>query len=135
MYKNILVPIALDHERDTNAALDIARALCADGGKITALNVIDQLPSYATEYLPADHAQNQEDGIANAVAEVVGNASDVQVAVIHGHSGRTIVEYAEDNNADLIVIASHRPGLQDYFLGSTAARVVRHAPCAVHVVR
>ncbi len=135
MYKNILVPIALDHERDTNAALDIARALCADGGKITALNVIDQLPSYATEYLPADHAKNQEDGIANAVSEVVGPAPDVQVAVIHGHSGRTIVEYAEDNNADLIVIASHRPGLQDYFLGSTAARVVRHAPCAVHVVR
>lgn len=135
MYKNIIVPIALDHERDTNGALDIARALCADGGTITALNVIDQLPSYATEYLPADHAVHQEDGVANAVREVVGAAEDVTVAVIHGHSGRTIVEYAEDNSADLIVIASHRPGLQDYFLGSTAARVVRHAPCAVHVVR
>jgi nucleotide-binding universal stress UspA family protein len=135
MYKNILVPIALDHERDTNTALDVARALCVKGGKITALNVIDQLPSYATEYLPVDHAQNQEDGISNAITDVVGGAADVSVAVIHGHSGRTIVEYADDNNVDLIVIASHRPGLQDYFLGSTAARVVRHAPCAVHVVR
>jgi len=36
---------------------------------------------------------------------------------------------------DLIVIASHRPGLKDYFLGSTAGRVVRHSPCAVHVIR
>lgn len=135
MYKNILVPIALDHERDTNAALDVARVLCADGGKITALNVIDQLPSYATEYLPADHQMHQEEGIANAVREAIGSPDGVEVAVIHGHSGRTIVEYAQDNDADLIVIASHRPGLQDYFLGSTAARVVRHAPCAVHVVR
>ncbi len=135
MYKNIIVPIALDHERDTNAALDIARALLADGGTITALNVIDQLPSYATEYLPADHAVHQEEGIANAVSEVVGSAADITVTVIHGHSGRSIVQYAEDNGVDLIVIASHRPGLQDYFLGSTAARVVRHAPCAVHVVR
>ncbi len=135
MYKSILVPIALDHDRDTSAALTIARSLLAEGGKITALNVIDQLPSYATEYLPADHAKTQEDGVANAVSEIVGGTDDVSVAVVHGHSGRTIVEYAEDNGIDLIVIASHRPGLQDYFLGSTAARVVRHAPCAVHVVR
>ena len=37
--------------------------------------------------------------------------------------------------ADCIVIGSHKPGLIDYLLGSTAARVVRHAPCAVHVLR
>ncbi|WP_371932559.1 universal stress protein [Pararhizobium sp. IMCC21322] len=46
-----------------------------------------------------------------------------------------MVEYAESNGVDCIIIASHRPGLQDYFLGSTAARVVRHAHCAVHVIR
>ena len=135
MYKTILVPIALDHERDTGATLGIARALKAEGGRIIALNVIDQLPSYATEYLPADHAKTQELGVSNAVSEIVGGADDVSVAVVHGHSGRTIVDYATDNGVDLIVIASHRPGLQDYFLGSTAARVVRHATCAVHVVR
>jgi nucleotide-binding universal stress UspA family protein len=47
----------------------------------------------------------------------------------------TILETAKEIGADLIVIASHRPGLQDYFLGSTAARVVRHAECAVLVDR
>ena len=36
---------------------------------------------------------------------------------------------------DLIIVASHRPGLQDYFLGSTAAKVVRHAKCSVLVIR
>lgn len=133
MYTNILVPIALDHERDVEAALTIAAALKAEGGKITALNVIDQLPSYATEYLPVDHLQGQSDGVANDMKTLV--AGRAEVAVVHGHSGRTILEYAQDNGADLIVIASHRPGLQDYFLGSTAARVVRHAQCAVHVVR
>lgn len=133
MYKNIIVPIALDHERDVDAALAIGAALKAEGGKITALNVIDLLPSYATEYLPADHLENQTDGVANDIRAVVGDRADV--AVVHGHSGRTILQYADDNNADLIVIASHQPGLQDYFLGSTAARVVRHAKCAVHVVR
>ncbi|MBT8474881.1 MAG: universal stress protein, partial [Alphaproteobacteria bacterium] len=47
----------------------------------------------------------------------------------------TITEYADSHGCDCIIIMSHQPGLQDYFLGSTAARVVRHAHCAVHVMR
>ena len=46
-----------------------------------------------------------------------------------------ILEWAESNKVDCIIINSHKPGLQDYFLGSTAARVVRHAQCSVHVIR
>jgi len=30
---------------------------------------------------------------------------------------------------------AQKEGLSDYLLGSTAARVVRHAPCAMHVFR
>ena len=48
---------------------------------------------------------------------------------------KKILETAEDEGADLIIIASHQPGIQDYFLGSTAARVVRHAQCSVLVTR
>jgi nucleotide-binding universal stress UspA family protein len=55
--------------------------------------------------------------------------------MLKGHIGRTIADYAAEAAVDCIVIGSHRPGLTDYFLGSTAARVVRHAPCAVHVLR
>lgn len=125
----------MDHERDTNAAPNIARALLAVVGMISVLNVIEHLPSYATECLPVDHAIHQAEGIADAVSEVIGAATDIKVAAVHGHSGRSIVEFAGDNGVDLMVIASHRPGLQDCFVGSTAMRAVRHAPCAVHVVR
>ena len=52
-----------------------------------------------------------------------------------GHAYNTILDEAEKSGADLIIIASHRPGLQDYLLGSTAAKVVRHANCSVLVVR
>ncbi|MBT8411941.1 MAG: universal stress protein, partial [Octadecabacter sp.] len=44
-------------------------------------------------------------------------------------------DFATDNSIDCIIMASHQPGLEDYFLGSTAARVVRHAKCSVHVIR
>lgn len=133
MYTNILVPIALDHDRDVETALGVARALLSEGGTITALNVLDMLPSYASEYLPVDHFETQAKDIAQQLHTIVGD--DTKVAVVHGHAGRTIVDYAGEHGMDMIVIASHQPGLQDYFLGSTAARVVRHAPCAVHVLR
>ncbi|MBC58721.1 MAG: universal stress protein [Confluentimicrobium sp.] len=135
MYHHIIVPIALDHGPNTAIALQIARALLADDGKITALHVIEAVPSYVAQYLPEGQEEKTRDAVQTALVAELGGVIDVKPAVVTGHAGRTIVEYAQEHGADCIVIASHRPGLQDYFLGSTAARVVRHATCAVHVVR
>ena len=135
MYKNILVPIALQHERDTGGAMDVAHRLLAEGGQITALHVMEAVPGYASQYLPEGHLESRHAEMQAALKAELGGVMDVKPVVISGHSGRSIVEYAEDHDIDCIVIASHRPGLQDYFLGSTAAHVVRHAGCAVHVVR
>jgi len=135
MYKNILVPIALDHGPKSGEALAVARELLAEGGKITALTVMEAIPPYVSQYLPAEQEARAREETHSALLAELGGAGDVKVCVVTGHAGRTILDYAEEHGMDLIVIASHRPGLQDYFLGSTAARVVRHAPCAVHVVR
>ncbi|ALG90455.1 MULTISPECIES: universal stress protein [Actibacterium] len=135
MYHHIIVPIALDHGPNTATALQIARALLADDGKITALHVIEAVPSYVAQYLPEGQEEKTRDAVQTALVAELGGVIDVKPAVVTGHAGRTIVEYAQEHGVDCIVIASHRPGLQDYFLGSTAARVVRHATCAVHVVR
>jgi nucleotide-binding universal stress UspA family protein len=135
MYKNILVATALDHAHDIAAAFDIARALAAEGASLTALHVLEDIPAYAAQYVPAEQA-----GARHAEAEAqlkadLGGVANVKPVVVSGHPGSTIVEYADDHGIDCIIIASHRPGLQDYFLGSTAGRVVRHAKCAVHVIR
>jgi len=135
MYKNILVPIALDHGRDSNEALKIARVLADEGAKITALHVMEEVPSYVAQYLPEGQMESNEKELKNRLTSELAGAAGVEVAVVAGHAGHTIVDYAAHNEIDCIVVASHRPGLQDYFLGSTAARVVRHAPCAVHVSR
>jgi len=67
-----------------------------------------------------------------AMAEKIPNGhSDV----ISGHAGRTVLDWAYKNDIDCIVIASHRPGMQDLLLGSTATQIVRHAVCSVHVIR
>jgi universal stress protein A len=53
-----------------------------------------------------------------------------------GEPDREIVNVARELEIDLIVIATHGyTGLKHVLLGSTAERVVRHAPCPVFVVR
>ncbi|MFK7817338.1 MAG: universal stress protein [Planctomycetaceae bacterium] len=62
--------------------------------------------------------------------------SDAEIIVMQGDPGTRIVEYAEQVNADLIVIPSHGySGLKRVLLGSTAERVIRHASCPVYVLR
>jgi nucleotide-binding universal stress UspA family protein len=52
-----------------------------------------------------------------------------------GTPWRTLVDTAKRIRADLIVIGSHGYGGLDRLLGTTAAKVVDHAPCSVLVVR
>lgn len=135
MYKNILVPIAFETGRDTMKSIEVAEGLVDEGGAVTALHVIEEIPSYVAQYLPEGQIAANFKEIEDVLTRRLAEHSDISVKVIEGHAGHSIVDYATENKVDCIVIASHRPGLQDLFLGSTAARVVRHAPCSVHVVR
>jgi nucleotide-binding universal stress UspA family protein len=115
--------------------MEIARAILSPGGAITVLTVLEAIPAYVAQYLPADQeSRNRLEMEASLAAEFAGQA-DVTPMVKSGHAAQTILDVAEEGGHDCIVIASHRPGLKDYFLGSTAARVVRHARCSVHVLR
>ncbi len=135
MYKNILVPISFDEGRDSEQAIEIAKYLSDDTGQVTLLHVMEHVPNYAMTYLPEGYIENSLKGLKDELAERASSISGGQSAVITGHSGASIVDYANESGSDLIIIASHRPGMSDYFLGSTAQHVVRHAKCAVHVIR
>ncbi|UYV38551.1 universal stress protein [Rhodobacteraceae bacterium D3-12] len=135
MYKNILVPIAADHDPNTDAALKVARALAGEGATITALTVVETMPGYVASQLPEGQFEKTMAAVTNGLKEDLAGAGDVVIKVIEGHSARSILEFAAKAKIDCIVMASHRPDISDYFLGSTASRVVRHAQCAVHVLR
>lgn len=134
MYKNILIPVVPDHG-NTAEAVEIARAISASGAQLTALTVVELIPSYVATYLPEGQLEKSAAETLTALKADLGGVVDITPRVVSGHSANTILEYAKEHDVDCIVIASHKPGLQDYFLGSTAARVVRHARCAVHVIR
>ena len=134
MYKTILVPIDLSHPELGKKTMAIARKIGGNRSRIVLLSVLEPIPGYVAAELPDGLiGRNLENARAElrSLAEEAGVESDVR----SGHPPVTILETAKEIGADLIVIASHRPGLQDYFLGSTAARVVRHSSCAVFVDR
>jgi len=135
MYKNILVPVAPDHPPNSGRAMEIAETLLDEGGRITALTVVEAIPAYVSQQIPADVMKSNREELEAALKAELGGVKGVSTAVVVGHAATTILDQAEAKDVDCIVIASHRPGLIDYFLGSTAGRVVRHAKCAVHVVR
>ncbi|MEM8580939.1 MAG: universal stress protein [Pseudomonadota bacterium] len=135
MYKNILVAIALDHSPDSGKALDVAHLLADESAEITALNVLEEIPTYAASQIPRERLVHRAEEAEAELKAELGGLSGVKPVVISGHAGRAILAYAAERGCDCIVLSSHKPGLQDFFIGSTASRVVREARCAVHVLR
>lgn len=137
MYKKILVPVEPSHRERHERALDMAYQLRNDeNAEIIALTVIEPVPGYfaMAESMPDLQIEAGENTL-KSLKEFVGGRDKIKTKVLHGHAATEINAYAERNGVDCIVIASHKPELVDYLLGSTAARVVRHAPCSVHVIR
>lgn len=134
MYKKILVPMALDHGISPHT-LEIAKALSAERAEIVALHVYEMPQGSVSAYLDKDVVAEGFRAARTLLREKVSGLEGVQAEIVKGHTARTVIDFATQNKFDCIVIGSHEPGVSDYFLGSTASRVVRHAPCAVHVHR
>ena len=117
MYKNILIPVVFETPEITQTAFDAAQALAAPDARLTLLHVIEAVPVYVAEYIPTD--------IVTSTREAVQAQLDALARAPLWTDGLDFC----------IVIASHQPALSDILLGSVAQYVVRHAKCAVHVVR
>ena len=134
MYDKVLVPLALDHGISAQT-LEIARAICAEGGEITALHVYEVPKGSVSVYIGEETVERGFERARALLDEKVAGMEGIKADITRGQAHHAIIDYAVSHGFDCIVIGSHKPGLTDYFIGSTAARVVRHAPCAVHVHR
>lgn len=134
MYNKILIAVAPGHADLAPEMITAARCLAAEGAEIKALSVSEQIPNYVLAEVPSDLVDASRMEIERELAGAVGDATDITTEVQVGHAARSIVDEAE-NGYDLIVLRSHKPGFQDWLIGSTAGKVVQHAPCSVHVIR
>ncbi len=141
MYKNILVSVDLNDPTSWQKALPTAVELCQSYS--ADLHVLAVMPdvgmSMVGYFLPGDYNDKVIAEARKKLHELIDaevpDDLETQAMVEQGTIYHEIIEAANKVGADLIVMASHRPGLSDYLLGPNAARVVRHYRGSVLVVR
>ncbi|WP_148416194.1 universal stress protein [Haloferax sp. KTX1] len=139
MYDRILVP--LDGSAPGDEALDRAIDLAATAGAtLYALYVVDERVLHATQLdaggLVRAYEEEGERIVSEAVEAAEAAGIEVVTAVEHGSPHRAILRYAEEIDADLIVMGTHgRRGIERYLLGSVTERVLRMADVPVLSVR
>jgi nucleotide-binding universal stress UspA family protein len=108
------------------------------GSVIEQLKIIDPLTNPPTmgEDLLGDLERQAGAALAQMLPEAQQAPIEVTRSVVMGSPFRKIVETAEAEHMDLIVMATHgRTGLSHLLIGSVTERVVRTAPCPVLTIR
>lgn len=140
-YRNIL--IATDGSENTQRAISYGIEIAKlSGAAVYALYVVNTSP-IISEYWTIGKKNVYEiirsEG-EKAVFEVkkIGEASGVEVkeAVLDGYPSNAIIDFADNNNIDLIVMGTlGKTGLDKLLIGSVAEKVVRGSKVPVMVVR
>ncbi|BHH82793.1 universal stress protein [Desulforhopalus sp. 52FAK] len=98
------------------------------------------VPQMTLPSLEGELAESAETKMASFCGEMVefcekAGVADLTYKVLMGDVGEKIVEYASENNADLIVMGTHGyKGLEKIMFGSVADKVVRAASCPVTTI-
>ena len=140
MYKKILVPVDLADDSSWQNALPVAVkfAHLFDASILVTTIVRDVKAYWETGFMPDTYEalfSKSEQKLTPIVNTEIPSGVSVETKVGHGSIHREVLRIAQEEQVDLIMMASHSPGVLDYLLGPNAAHVVRHAQCSVLVIR
>jgi nucleotide-binding universal stress UspA family protein len=139
--KSILVPI--DFSATSKKALQYALPFAEQfGAQIILLHVVEPVATPDFAYFPLMMENEQVNQACKAELDLLCRQSALPAKLIEktlvrkGVAFQEITEAARALKVDLIILTTHgHTGLKHVVLGSTAERVVRHAPCPVLIVR
>ena len=144
MYKNILAP--LDGSELSECSLDHVTAVAkgCQVPNVILLHVVEPHDRYAgytgisQEMLGEIRKElrtNTEDYLAKVVDKLKKKGINAKTAVVEGKPSDEILNYADKNQADLIIMSTHgSSGLTRWAFGSVADKVIRHSPVPVLVI-
>ena len=139
MYSSILVPIDLEEPSSWSKAVPTALALarCFKARLTLATVVAAEAAAREAQWSAIGFRELLSTAQARLglLADELCGETPLDTRVGTGSIGGGIIDLAEQVEADLIVLASHRPEMRDWLIGANASRVVRHARCSVLVVR
>ena len=137
MFNKIMVPIDLAHADRQMAALEVAADLAEHYGAELVYTAV-------TAPTPGPMGHNPEEFAANLGEFAQGQAAvhDIETSshAVVSHDPAVeiddaLLEAREEIGADLVVMASHVPGVADFLLPSHGGRMASHAGVSVMVVR
>jgi len=141
-YKNILIAVDFSHacEQVIQRGIHTSKQ---NNASVFLIHIIENLPPIDIGYEPMtipDWYDNETELIKHAKIKILTMAEEHGIPenhtkVISGSPKLEIIQFAENNEVDLIVIGSHgRHGLQR-LLGSTSYPILHNATCDVLAVR
>jgi nucleotide-binding universal stress UspA family protein len=124
--------VGVDGSGSSLAALDVAADVAAMlGGSLSVLHVFEHVPPFPIAP-PGDWGTEGHGGVGDPALELLEEAArdirqrgvGVQVVLRSGNPAPTLLELADDVDADLVVVGTHgRGGPADLLLGSVARTV------------
>lgn len=139
MYDRILLPT--DGSEAMAPIIDHAATLAdVHGATLHAVYVvntssINDLPMEST-WEGLSHALEEEGRAGLQAVETRAKSVPVETTLIEGSPAREIIDYAEGEDCDVIVMGTHgRSGVDRLLLGSVAERVVRTSGVPVLTIR
>ena len=137
----VLASVDVSHVTNRSAVLACAKKLAEVEG--APLGVVTVVPDFGMSivgtFFDKDAADKALAAARDRLHEIsmatLGSDRDIKHIVRSGNVYEEILTAAEEVDASLIVLGSHKPDFKDYLLGPNAANVVRHAHCSVHVLR
>ena len=139
-FQRVLVPVDFSELAET--VLQYGVELTAPGGKTVLLHVLEPLPLHFESafygFVNTEGLERIRNNARRLLADAAARYPDreFETELKEGKPGPLILEAAQRHNAELIVLGTHgRGGIEDWFIGSVAARVVRKARCPVLTVR
>lgn len=137
MFQRILAPVDLAHLDKLERALKITTdAAKHHGVPVTYVSVAAAAPSPVAGN--PDEFRKKLDAFVRQQSDIAG--IDATAHAIISHDPTTDVDDAllsaiEETGADLVIMASHKPGVADYFWPSNGGKIASHSDASVFVVR
>jgi nucleotide-binding universal stress UspA family protein len=139
MFTKIMVPVDLEHadklDKSLRAAADLARSYDAQVCFVAVSGKVPNRVAPTPEKFAAEldmFAREQGDRLGVETASLAKSSVDPAVEL-----DDKLLEAIDETGADLVVMASHVPGVADklHLISSNAAWIVKHADVSVFVVR
>ena len=139
--------IGVDESPHATAAVEFVKRMKwpADTRIVVVSAVAPPVMVYAEAYVPLpDYYEEINQQLLESHKKTAATAEGVlrdsgfqtEAKVIQGDPRNALVELAQNEGADLLVVGSHgRSGVAKLLMGSVASYVVTHAPCSVLVVK